>query len=337
MRKQRRVRLLSKILPRGAGARRSEALAAAAGSLLVICVFFASALDRAVMRSGQYASVVAAVLVDLANDDRMQENLDALTINPRLVAAAQAKADDMAAKSYFAHTSPEGVDPWHWFKEAGYSFEYAGENLAVDFSDSSDVNGAWMNSQTHRANILGQHFTEIGIATAEGTYEGHPTTFVVQEFGKPSRAAQAPVESTLPENPSQPALAAVAGASAAPLEERSGKPSASAIARVPNAPAPAGSLKATPDYAPWWQHLLASPKQFLHYWYFLAAFAVMAVLLFATGLELKWHHRRKAAAAGFVLVVVCALFVLGDGYVFPEPTLTAQAAQSTAAASPFSN
>ena len=48
-----------------------------------------------------------------------------------LSAADDEKADDMAAKSYFAHTSPEGIDPWHWFAQVGYKFTYAGENLAV--------------------------------------------------------------------------------------------------------------------------------------------------------------------------------------------------------------
>ena len=48
--------------------------------------------------------------------------------------AAQAKADDMATKGYFAHTSPDGKNSWYWFKQAGYTFTYAGENLALDFS-----------------------------------------------------------------------------------------------------------------------------------------------------------------------------------------------------------
>ena len=48
----------------------------------------------------------------------------------------------------------------------------AGENLAVNFSDSQDVTNAWMNSPEHRANILNGDFTQIGIATAQGTYKG---------------------------------------------------------------------------------------------------------------------------------------------------------------------
>src|SRR5258708_122532 len=100
----------------------------AIAAFLVISIFLASSLDVVIIRSQQYASVVAAVLVDLANTDRTQNRLDGLVINPVLSKAAQAKANDMAAKSYFAHTSPEGIDPWYWFNQAGYKFAYAGEN-----------------------------------------------------------------------------------------------------------------------------------------------------------------------------------------------------------------
>ena len=151
----------------------------------------ASVVDQYLVtgNSPQVAAVVAATLVDLANADRTQNELASLTVDPSLQAAAQLKANDMAAKSYFAHESPDGHDPWYWFAQAGYSFTYAGENLAVYFSDSSAVNSAWMNSTEHRANILNPHFTQIGIATAQGMYQGQETVFVVQEFGTPSGIA----------------------------------------------------------------------------------------------------------------------------------------------------
>jgi hypothetical protein len=138
------------------------------------------------------AAVISSVLVELTNTDRLGGGLAVLSVNPVLVEVAQAKANDMAAKGYFAHTSPEGLTPWHWFKEGGYKFVYAGENLAVDFSESTDVERAWMQSPTHRANIVGTQFTEIGIATAQGTYQGRPTTFVVQVFATPAPAPAQP-------------------------------------------------------------------------------------------------------------------------------------------------
>jgi hypothetical protein len=92
----------------------------------------------------------------------------------------------MAEKGYFSHTGPDGAQPWKWFREAGYRYEYAGENLAVNFNESEDVVNAWMKSPTHRANILKHDFTEVGIGVATGTYKGKEAVFVVQFFGKPA-------------------------------------------------------------------------------------------------------------------------------------------------------
>lgn len=142
-----------------------------------------------VARVPNVAAVISSVLVELTNVDRTSQGLATLKVNPLLTEVAEAKARDMATKGYFAHTSPEGLSPWHWFQEKGYAFSYAGENLAIDFSESADVQRAWMNSPTHRANIVGTRFTEIGIAVENGTYQGRPATFVVQVFGTPAPAS----------------------------------------------------------------------------------------------------------------------------------------------------
>jgi uncharacterized protein YkwD len=141
-------------------------------------------------RSAQFAAVMTSVLVLETNDKRATENLSNLHVNETLVLAAQMKANDMAVKGYFAHNAPDGKDPWYWFQQAGYDFAAAGENLAVNFTDSTDVTNAWMASPLHRANIMSGNYTEIGIATAEGTFKGKPALFVVQEFGRPSFIAK---------------------------------------------------------------------------------------------------------------------------------------------------
>lgn len=131
------------------------------------------------------AAVLPGVLVSLTNETREASDLNILTENSLLTQAAQLKANDMAEKGYFAHTSPDGKEPWYWLKQAGYSYSYAGENLAVNFIDSSDVTDAWMKSPSHRANMINDHYTEIGIAVAKGVYKGKSTLFVVQFFGTP--------------------------------------------------------------------------------------------------------------------------------------------------------
>lgn len=135
------------------------------------------------------STILPAVIISETNDERAADNLVPLVHNRTLDAAAQLKADNMAKEGYFAHYSPEGVSPWYWFDQAGYNYVHAGENLAVHFTDSSEVVEAWMNSPTHRANIMNGNYQEIGIGTARGTYEGFDTVFVVQLFGTPAAAA----------------------------------------------------------------------------------------------------------------------------------------------------
>ncbi len=140
--------------------------------------------------SNYLAAIFATVLVEQTNQSRMTENLSTLSVNTTLERAAQLKADDMASKSYFAHNSPDGKTPWYWFDAVGYDYAAAGENLAVNFTDSKDITEAWMHSPTHRANIMNGNYTEIGIATARGVYKGKDAIFVVQEFGRPSLIAR---------------------------------------------------------------------------------------------------------------------------------------------------
>ncbi len=140
--------------------------------------------------SNYFAAVFASVLVDQTNGVRQTESLGTLKTNPILEHAARLKVEDMVTKGYFSHNSPDGKTPWYWFEQAGYNYAAAGENLAVNFVDSQDVTTAWMQSPTHRANIMSGNYTEIGIAVMSGMYKGREAIFVVQEFGRPSVVAQ---------------------------------------------------------------------------------------------------------------------------------------------------
>lgn len=158
-------------------------------STLSLIVFAGVVFSIKSIRDGHLSllsSVISSVMIDLTNMNRVRNNLSALETSPQLTAAAQLKADDMAKKGYFSHISPEGISPWYWLYISGYDFAYAGENLAVNFNDSEETVQAWMDSKTHKANILSDKFTQIGIATATGTYDGREATYVVQFFGRPS-------------------------------------------------------------------------------------------------------------------------------------------------------
>ncbi len=117
---------------------------------------------------------------------RANGNLPALKENSKLDQAAQLKVKDMFAKQYFEHVSPQGVGPDGLATQVGYQFIVEGENLALgDFKNDAALVDAWMNSPGHRANILNDRYTEIGVAVGKGQYEGQTVWLAVQEFGRP--------------------------------------------------------------------------------------------------------------------------------------------------------
>ena len=179
-------------------------------SLLIFITFLGTNLQSLLWTSSKWmvSTVLPGVIVELTNDERADNNLPALKRNSVLDEAAKMKAQDMAKNEYFAHYSPTGVSPWHWFAEANYNFIHAGENLAIHFTDSSDVVDAWMESPTHRANIVNANYKEIGVGTAEGTYQGFKTVYVVQLFGAP--AATPAVAAAVAPEPAKPAPVVVA-------------------------------------------------------------------------------------------------------------------------------
>lgn len=140
---------------------------------------------------GRAYALAPTDLILLANTSRSKEGLANLTSNDRLTKAAYNKANDMLEHDYFAHTSPDGKTPWDFIKAAGYNYAYAGENLAIGYTNASELHQAWMNSPTHRENILNGNFREIGLAVVSGEYEGSQTTVVVQMFGQSAGAAPA--------------------------------------------------------------------------------------------------------------------------------------------------
>ena len=120
-------------------------------------------------------------------------NLPALKENEKLNAAAKAKADDMFKNQYFEHISPSGIGPGDLATTYGYEYITEGENLILgNFTSEKEVVQDWMNSPGHRANILNNRFTEIGVAMVKGTYKGQTAWIGVQEFGLPLSSCSPP-------------------------------------------------------------------------------------------------------------------------------------------------
>ncbi|MCL5409637.1 MAG: CAP domain-containing protein [Patescibacteria group bacterium] len=140
---------------------------------------------------GITSSISSQDVIKLTNVERQKDGLSTLAENSELSAAALAKAKDMFAENYWAHYSPSGKDPWSFMTAQGYRFTYAGENLAKNFYDSQSVVTAWMNSPSHRENMLNSHYQEIGVAVLDGVLNGQQTTLVVQMFGTPIQSVAA--------------------------------------------------------------------------------------------------------------------------------------------------
>lgn len=128
-------------------------------------------------------AIDASQLIEMTNDYRLSRDLQPLAINPRLTQAAVNKAQDLLAKNYFSHTSPEGRRFSEWIKEVNYRYFYVGENLAIDFDSNENLFEAWLDSPLHKKNILRPQYQEIGIAALSGNFADHQTTVVVQIFG----------------------------------------------------------------------------------------------------------------------------------------------------------
>ncbi len=131
-----------------------------------------------------------AALLQETNIERVAEGQSSLAFNSQLTSAAQAKADDMAARGYWSHVTPDGVQPWWFVTNAGYDYSSTGENLAYGFDDSDAAVTGWMNSPGHRANILNAGYQDVGFGIANvAEYQGQgPNTIVVALYGTPAIA-----------------------------------------------------------------------------------------------------------------------------------------------------
>lgn len=124
-------------------------------------------------------------LLDESNKVREANDVPILNLNDELNQAAALKAHDMFTHQYWAHVSPDGTTPWYWFRQVGYKYDFAAENLAKGFRTPAAAVTAWMNSEEHRTNALSRDYQDVGFGVAEGTLNGEETTIVVALYGSP--------------------------------------------------------------------------------------------------------------------------------------------------------
>ncbi len=146
-------------------------------------------------------------LLQYTNSQRASNGLGSLTINSKLNTSAQAKANNMVSRDYWAHNTPDGDEPWVFIDATGYQYQKAGENLAYGFTNSEATVIGWMNSPTHRANILDQTYNEVGFGflNADNFVQTGQETIVVAHYGESLKVATSPPATTVETKAQTPA------------------------------------------------------------------------------------------------------------------------------------
>ena len=117
-------------------------------------------------------------MLGLVNMERRKRGLKPLVADPELVPVARAHSQDMFARGYFSHYTPEGKDPFDRMKAAKIRYQAAGENLALGQTLKICHDGL-MNSPGHRANILNPAYGRLGVGILDGGTYG---LMISQEF-----------------------------------------------------------------------------------------------------------------------------------------------------------
>ncbi|MGA3150254.1 MAG: CAP domain-containing protein [Candidatus Saccharimonadales bacterium] len=134
------------------------------------------------------------------NIARADNGVGSLNLNGKLDAAAQAQANDMVARNYWSHNTPEGGPPWTWVTDQGYVYLALGQNLAAGFNDEQSTINGWLASSLHRENMLNPIYSDVGFGFANNpnytSAGGGPMTIVVTFYGEPTSVATAVAAST---------------------------------------------------------------------------------------------------------------------------------------------
>ncbi len=148
------------------------------GILLILVRLLLGALP------GLSASIDSDTLLKLINQERQNRQLVTLYTHPALSSAASLKSQDMIDRDYFAHIDPDGNYVWPKILAAGYTpYKILGENLAVDFSTSEGMVKAWLDSPTHRTNLLHPDYVDQGLSALFGDFQGRFTNLTTSLFG----------------------------------------------------------------------------------------------------------------------------------------------------------
>lgn len=122
-------------------------------------------------------------LVEFTNQERKKAALPPLKLSFALSKVARAHSENMSRQGKMEHIL-DNKDPLDRVRAAGYKFVKAGENIAFgeDGVTPATIMKAWMESKSHRANLLFTEYTEIGLGIAR---DKAGDLWYTQVFAKP--------------------------------------------------------------------------------------------------------------------------------------------------------
>lgn len=118
-------------------------------------------------------------MLTLVNAERKKAGLSALKLDEKMCEAAQVRAEE-CLKSY-SHTRPNGKELTTALDEAGVKYSYWGENIHEKQTSVKGAMESWMDSEGHKANILGKNFNSVGFGRVK---DKNGKYYMVQMFAK---------------------------------------------------------------------------------------------------------------------------------------------------------
>lgn len=110
---------------------------------------------------GYTAEDYVTEVLELVNKARADTGLKALTGLEALRAPADLRAQESSV--LFSHTRPDGRSCGTVYADSGLYYKKAGENLSYGYADPAALVAAWMDSQSHRGNLLNANFLNAGV------------------------------------------------------------------------------------------------------------------------------------------------------------------------------
>jgi len=199
---------------------------------------------------GNASDLTVQNIIEAINKERSLRNLSTLNTDNRLSTAAQSKSEDMIARKYFAHVDPDGNYIWPKIVEAGYTpYLQLGENLAIEFYNTESLVSAWMNSPTHRANVLNEQFKDQGMGLFFGNVSnGEYHSSITNAFGSlvVKKTEPKPAPTTPPSAPTNPSTPSTGSG---PSASQSTTPPATPPS-TPSTETPPSTTPTTPEETP---------------------------------------------------------------------------------------